>query len=193
MNKCLLHDKISATAIYENYALCQYCSEILRGDCGAEAQGTLTRRIEKVLNKKEVFNTKFVLNHPDAQAPTRAHDADAGNDLYAIEESTLEPGLHYKIKTGLQIQLPKGTVGLIKDRSSLGSKGIHVFAGVIDEGFTNDISVILCNLSQKPYIINKGDRIAQLLVMPVCNVKWEQASVLEETKRGNGAFGSSGK
>lgn len=193
MNKCLLHDKLMATAIYDNYSLCQDCSEILRGDCGTEAAGTIKRRIEKVLNKEKDFKTKFVLSHPNAKTPTRAHDTDAGNDLYAIEDSTLEPGLHYKIKTGLQIQLPKGTVGLIKDRSSLGSKGIHVFAGVIDEGYISDISVILCNLSQKPFIINKGDRIAQLLVMPVCNVKWEQASMLEETKRGNGAFGSSGK
>ncbi len=87
----------------------------------------------------------FTLTHKDAKAPTRAHQFDAGNDLYALEDAEVKPGEITKIRTGVCIALPNGTQGIIKDRSSMGSKGLHVFAGVIDAGYTGEISVILYN------------------------------------------------
>ncbi len=140
------------------------------------------------------MKVEFVLNEPATNPPSRAHEFDAGNDLHACEDAWIAPQSTTKVKTGVCIKLHKNTVGLIKDRSSLGSKGIHVFAGVIDHGYTGPISVILYNSNKfERYEIKKGDRIAQLLVMPVYNVEWEQTSHLEETDRGAGAFGSTGK
>lgn len=134
----------------------------------------------------------FKLNHPDAKAPTRAHHFDAGNDLYSIENIDLYPGVT-KIKTGVSVALPAGTVGVIKDRSSMGIKGLHVYAGVIDHGYTGEISVVLYNMSDKPYPVRVGDKIAQLVVLPISVVDWEQSDSLEATDRGDSGFGSSGK
>lgn len=135
----------------------------------------------------------YKLCHPDAKAPTRAHQHDAGNDLYSIEDKELPIGALVKIKTGLAISLNKQTVGLIKDRSSMGSKGLHVFAGVIDAGYTGEISVVLFNAGDTAYSIKKGEKVAQLLVMPVIDACWWEKDELESSARGDKGFGSSGK
>lgn len=139
------------------------------------------------------MNINFKLTHPDAKAPTRAHEYDAGNDLYALEDAVVGPHHVTKIRTGVAVALPEGTVGLIKDRSSLGSKAIHVFAGVIDAGYTGEISVILATISTSNFYIKKGDKIAQLVVSPIVVVNWQETTSLSETDRGEAGFGSSGK
>lgn len=136
---------------------------------------------------------KFVLSHPDAKQPTRAHDTDAGNDLYALEDTILVGSSVTKVKTGVSIALPVDTVGIIKDRSSMGAKGMHVFAGVIDTGYVGNISVVLYNSTPFNYEVKKGDRIGQLVIMPIVSAEWEQVDSLEITPRQNGGFGSSGK
>lgn len=88
---------------------------------------------------------KFSKTYPDAKTPNRAYDYDAGNDLFALEDAYIKPGETIKIKTGISVALPEGTQGIIKDRSSLGSKGIHVMAGVIDSSYRGEISVVLHN------------------------------------------------
>ncbi len=117
--------------------------------------------------------------------------------MYSIEDVTIEAGRIGKIKTGVSIDLPPGTVGIIKDRSSMGSKGMHVFAGVIDCGYIGEISVILYNSGKPsetwPYVVKKGDKIAQLVIMPIEVVEWEQVQELSSTERGSSGFGSSGK
>jgi dUTPase len=90
----------------------------------------------------------FVLLEKDAKMPTRAHEFDAGNDLYALEDCTIYPGCIAKVRTGVAVAVPQMMQGIIKDRSSMGSKGLHVFSGVIDHGYTGELSVVLHNSNQ---------------------------------------------
>lgn len=135
----------------------------------------------------------------NAILPTRGSDGAAGMDLYACLEEpvTLEPRGLYKIPTGLAIALPdKNTVGLVFARSGLGVKhGISLpnAVGVIDSDYRGEILVGMCNLSDKPYTMQPGERFAQLVVMPVLNMELEETDDLGETGRGEGGFGSTGK
>ncbi len=135
----------------------------------------------------------------NAILPTRGSDGAAGMDLYACldEPVTLEPRGLYKIPTGLAIALPdKNTVGLIFARSGLGVKhGISLpnAVGVIDSDYRGEILVGMCNLSDKPYTMQPGERFAQLVVMPVLNMELDETDDLGETDRGEGGFGSTGK
>lgn len=96
-------------------------------------------------------------------------------------------------KLGYAIALPEGTVGDIRDRSGMGSKGIHVFAGVIDEDYRGELGVVLFNASGQDLIINHGDRIAQMLVTIPLKPEVKEVDILDETERGEKGFGSSGK
>ncbi len=135
----------------------------------------------------------------NAIMPTRGSDGAAGMDLYACMDApvTLEPRGLYKIQTGIAIALPdKNTVGLIFARSGLGVKhGISLSnaVGVIDSDYRGELTVGLCNLSDKPYRIQPGERFAQLVVMPVLGLPLEEVDDLGETDRGTGGFGSTGK
>jgi dUTP pyrophosphatase len=135
----------------------------------------------------------------NAILPTRGSDGAAGMDLYAClnEPVTLEPRGLYKIPTGLAIALPdKNTVGLVFARSGLGVKhGISLpnAVGVIDSDYRGEILVGMCNLSDKPYTMQPGERFAQLVVMPVLNMELDETDDLGETDRGEGGFGSTGK
>ena len=135
----------------------------------------------------------------NAILPTRGSDGAAGMDLYAClnEPVTLEPRGLYKIPTGLAIALPdKNTVGLVFARSGLGVKhGISLpnAVGVIDSDYRGEILVGMCNLSDKSYTMQPGERFAQLVVMPVLNMELDETDDLGETDRGEGGFGSTGK
>jgi dUTP pyrophosphatase len=126
-----------------------------------------------------------------ALLPTRANPYDAGLDLYALESVPFKPGELVKVKTGIAVNIPKYCVGLIRDRSSVSLKNLKVTAGVIDHGYTGDISVVLTNHSDQYGCIQKGDKVAQLLVMPIY-----LPHVIEvdfKGDRGEKGFGSSGR
>jgi len=91
------------------------------------------------------------------------------------------------------MELPNSHVGIIKDRSSMGAKGIHVLGGVIDEDYRGEVMVVLLNTSSKVYVINTGDRIAQMVVLAAPWFEAKQVDELNTTVRGKGGFGSSGK
>lgn len=137
---------------------------------------------------------KIKKNHPQAIIPKNAYDQnDAAVDLHACENLILKPGERAVVNTGLQIALPVGYFGNIRDRSGLAIKhGLHTLAGVIDSHYRGDYTVILINLGSEPYEIKVGDRIAQLLIQKVESVEWQEVSELDETVRGAGGFGSSG-
>jgi len=132
-------------------------------------------------------------------APYYATDGSAGMDLAACIDNdiTLNPGDRHAVPTGIAIALPSdGYVGLIFARSSLGlKKGITLpnAVGVIDSDYRGEIMVALTNISDKPYTIKVGERIAQLVIMPVCAATVTVCDNLPETKRGAGGFGSTGK
>lgn len=130
---------------------------------------------------------------PDAVLPTRAHPDDAGLDLYNLDDVLLEPGEGKVVKTGIALALPAGHVGLVADRSSLGKRGIKTAGGVIDAGYRGEIHIVLWNISPASVQLKRGERIAQLLILPVATPAVFEVSELDETSRGTKGFGSSGK
>ena len=128
-----------------------------------------------------------------SQVPTKGHPSDAGWDLYADEDIELWPEETKLISTGIAMSLPKRFVGLIWDRSSMGVKGIHRHAGVIDSSYRGEVKVCLHNTSGDLHKIKRGDRIAQLLIQEIPIFRIHEVEELDSTKRGSGGFGSTGK
>lgn len=126
--------------------------------------------------------------------PTRSTVGSAGLDLYSIEPVVLVPNTPTKVRTGIAMQLPLGHVGLIQDRSGLGAKGVRTLAGVLDADYEGEVIVCLIFLGQGTILLNPGDRIAQLLVLPIPEVSvredWDES---RQSQRGQNGFGSSGR
>ena len=128
-----------------------------------------------------------------AYKPTRAHEADAGYDLYATEGGTIFPGMSKVFDTGVHVQIPKGYVGMVKSKSGLNVKHGITSEGVIDSGYTGSIRVKLYNHGLNPVTIEIGQKISQLVILPVFTPELEVVEELEDTDRGDGGFGSTGK
>lgn len=129
----------------------------------------------------------------EATLPTRAHPNDAGLDLYSIEDIILEAGQGKMAKTGIALALPEGFMGMVADRSSLAKRGIKTAGGIIDEGYRGEVHIVLWNISSEAVHLRKGERIAQLLIIPVVTPAVQEVTTLDETARGVKGFGSSGK
>jgi dUTP pyrophosphatase len=136
---------------------------------------------------------KVKLLHEDALVPERAHQSDAGWDLYSIDTVLLGPRSRYAFNTGLAVEIPIGCYGRIAPRSGLSLKGIDVGAGVIDRGYTGEVKVLLINNSGCPIKIDKGSKIAQL-ILEKCNYEEsiEVVYELDKTDRSDSGFGSTG-
>ena len=119
-------------------------------------------------------------------------EGDACMDMYSVEDTTIEPNSTEVVSTGIALEIPTGFEGIVRGRSGLASKGIHVHIGTIESSYRGDIGVIITNTTNKPFFINRGDRIAQFTVKPVNNILMEESEVLSETERGANGFGSSG-
>ena len=130
---------------------------------------------------------------PDATLPTRAHPDDAGLDLYASEEVALAPGAGAAVKTGIAAAIAPGHVGLVADRSSMARRGLKTAGGVIDAGYRGEIAVVLWNLSRESVELKKGERVAQLLIVPIATPAPREVAELGQTARGAGGFGSTGR
>ena len=126
-----------------------------------------------------------------AYKPMRAHDSDAGFDLFAREDVALSPDKIFKVDTGVHVLIPEGYVGLILPRSSYNCAGVATPTGVIDAGYTGSISVVL--VSKYDLMIFKGNRIAQLVIVPLPDVHLAGGDVTGgKSERGLGGFGSTG-
>jgi dUTP pyrophosphatase len=130
---------------------------------------------------------------PGAQLPVRAHSTDAGADLFAYEQHEIYPNEQKLVDTGIAIKIPEGYGGFIFNRSSQGKKGITIphSVGVIDSDYRGNLKVLLKNIGDDPYKISVGDRIAQLVIMPVLLVNFKD--IWNDTQRGTGGFGSTGQ
>ncbi len=128
-----------------------------------------------------------------AKLPTRAHPTDAGLDLYCRETQTVFAGESAIFDTGVHIELPPFTVGFVKSKSGLYVKHSLTSEGVVDEGYTGSIVVKVINHGHDDYTFNKGDKIAQFVVLPVQYNELELVDELGDTERGNGGFGSTGR
>ena len=135
---------------------------------------------------------KVVLDN-GAQLPTKAHDVDAGYDIYSPEIRYIKAGHSEVIDTGVHIQIPKGYVGMLKSKSGLNVKHGLVSEGVIDAGYNGSIAVKLYNHSFSDYYIQKGDKITQLVIMPIADTELILTDKLDDTERGNNGFGSTGR
>ena len=134
---------------------------------------------------------------PDAILPKYAHGSheDAGMDLCAVEDATLEPGVARMVATGLTVEIPPGYEAQVRPRSGLALK--HAISmpnapGTIDPGYRGELRVILLNLGREPYTVRAGDRIAQMIVARYEAVEWVEGELADST-RGTGGFGSSGR
>jgi dUTP pyrophosphatase len=140
---------------------------------------------------------RFVRLREEAILPKRAHDGDAGVDLYADEPAHLGPGERWSVGTGVSVEIPEGNAGLVLPRSGLASEhGIALVnaPGLIDSGYRGEIRVLLLNTDPaEVYRVKPGDRIAQLLLIPVIAAEPVEVERLTETARGEGGFGSSGR
>jgi dUTP pyrophosphatase len=135
--------------------------------------------------------------HPAAFAPVYAHgpEEDAGMDLRAVDRAVLAPGVPLAVPTGIAIELPSGYEAQIRPRSGLALKHAITLPNspaTIDPGYRGEIRVILLNLGSADYIVEKGDRIAQMVIARYEAVEWEESD-LQESVRGAGGFGSSGR
>jgi dUTP pyrophosphatase len=132
-----------------------------------------------------------------ARPPTRAHDGDAGFDLHAAEAAALGPGERASVGTGIAVAIPDGHAGLVLPRSGLAARhGISLVnaPGLIDAGYRGELRVLLLNTDrERSFEVAAGDRIAQLLVVRVEGPQLEEATNLDETGRGVGGFGSTGR
>lgn len=132
---------------------------------------------------------------PDLPMPKRAHLGDGGVDLHAREGVRLEPGQWRAIPTGVAVAIPEGHAGLVTPRSGLAARwGIGVVngPGLVDSGYRGEIMVILINQSSEPVELSRGDRIAQLVVVPIAAEEFVEVDDLSETPRGVGGLGSTG-
>jgi dUTP pyrophosphatase len=135
--------------------------------------------------------------HPNAYLPEYAHgpDEDAGMDLRSLEDIVLEPGRPRAVGTGLAIELPAGYEAQLRPRSGMAlrhSVTLPNAPATIDPGYRGEIKVILLNLGHQNYEVRRGDRIAQLVVARYEQIEWEEAQ-LNDSARGSGGFGSSGR
>jgi len=128
----------------------------------------------------------------DAKAPKYALPGDAGMDFFANEDTTIKPGQYQPVSTGIAIEIPLGYVGLVWDKSGIVHRGLKTAGGVIDSGYRGDIKIQVRNLSQEDFVINKGDKIAQILIQKVESPELIEADSLSETTRGESRFGSTG-
>lgn len=142
------------------------------------------------------LNIKVKLLKDNATVPAKAHKGDAGWDLCSAEAIELMPGETRLVNTGIAIEIPHGWYAQVKSRSGLGSRGIVVTAGVIDSSYRGEIKVVLINSapegSKSSFTFNPGDKIAQMVFLPVPEVTFEVAESLGDTQRGEGGFGSTG-
>jgi dUTP pyrophosphatase len=141
------------------------------------------------------MNIRIKKLHADAVLPAYAHGPleDAGMDLRSVERVVLSPGAAQGVPTGLAIELPPGHEAQVRPRSGLGLKhAITVNFGTIDPGYRGEIRVVMFNLGRADYVIEKGDRIAQLVIARYEAIEWEEGE-LGDSARGAGGFGSSGR
>ncbi len=131
---------------------------------------------------------------PGGAMPEYGSAAAAGADLRASETAVIAPGARAAVPTGLRLQIPPGHVGLVWPRSGLAVRhGIDTLAGVIDSDYRGELKVVLVNLGEEPFRVAPGDRIAQLLVQRVERAAFAPAAPLDDTGRGGGGFGSTGR
>jgi len=134
--------------------------------------------------------------HPDAILPAYAHEGDAGMDVRSVEDVVIPRGGRALVHTGLVMALPMGWEAQVRPRSGLALKhGVTVLntPGTIDAGYRGEVGVILANFGDSDFSVAKGDKVAQIVIAPVTRAEIVETEAVDETERGAGGFGSTGK
>ena len=136
---------------------------------------------------------KFMKLSKNAETPEYILGSDVGFDLKAIEDVNLFPLEQKTVRTGIAMEIPEGYVGLVRDRAGIVQKmNVHTVAGTFDSGFRGEVSIMLVNMNDKTVGIEKGMRVAQIILLPVARAKIEEVKKLSDTERGKKSFGSTG-
>ena len=131
--------------------------------------------------------------HNDAKLPTKGHPGDAGIDFYAIDTVMFAPNAQMRVHTGVALEIPEGHVGLIWDKSSISfNQGLKVMGGVIDAGFRGELVMSMYNTTDKEQKIEKGHKIAQMIIQKFEDCDIVEVADLSDTVRGDQGFGSTG-
>jgi len=139
------------------------------------------------------FYLKMKKLKPEAKMPTYAHPGDVGMDLYSLESYILKPGERRIFFVGFALEFPEGYGAFVMDKSSTSKAGLKTMGGVFDAGYRGEYNVGLINLSDADYVIERGDKLAQLVFLPVMIINPIEVDELNTTSRGTGSFGSTGK
>lgn len=130
---------------------------------------------------------------PRAKLPVRAHPTDSGADLFALTRTVLPARSITKVHTGVAVELPENTSGIIWGKSSVESQGIKAMAGLVDAPYRGELIVCMYNLNDTEFVFEAGQKVAQLVVLPTLYPTFEEAAELSDTTRADGGFGSTGK
>jgi len=142
--------------------------------------------MQKILKVKRISE--------DAKMPSYAHEGDAALDLFSRAQITFKPGEKHSVPTGIAMEIPEGHAGLIWDKSGLAiNQGLKTLGGVVDATYRGEVMVGMINLSNQEYVLEKGHKVAQMIIQKVEHVIVDEVENLSDTSRGEGGFGSTGK
>ena len=148
---------------------------------------------EKIAIKTESANLLVERINPEAKLPEKAHQSDAGYDLFAVENVSIPPYGQAKIGTGVKMAIPQNFAGLIWDKSSLAAQGLKTMGGVIDSGYRGEIIIIAKNLTEEFFNITKGQKVAQIIIQEIGDIPLIETEISDSTERKDSGFGSTGK
>ena len=129
----------------------------------------------------------------DAKLPKYGMPGDVAMDMFSMEEVTIPPMGHHRFWHGFALEFPEGYAAIVKDKGSISKAGLHTMGGVYDAGYRGEYNTHLVNLSDAAYTVQKGDKVGQLMIIPVAIAELEETDTLSESVRGEGRFGSTGK
>ncbi|MFA6301100.1 MAG: dUTP diphosphatase [Candidatus Paceibacterota bacterium] len=129
----------------------------------------------------------------NAKLPKYHHPGDVGMDMFAMESVTINPGERYRFWHGFALEFPEGYAAIVMDKSGISNSGLAKMGGVFDAGYRGEYNTLLVNLSDKPYTFEEGDKVSQLVIVPVIIGELEETKELSDSARGEGKFGSTGK
>ena len=151
---------------------------------------------EMIKNPRERVNVKIECINENAKIPQYAHPTDAGADVFALEDTTISPNTTKLVRTGIKVAIPAGYEIQVRPRSGLSLKtGLRIAnaPGTIDSDYRGEVGIIMTNIGANDETVKAGDKIAQLVIAPTPMIIWEEGKIEDNTERGEGGFGSTGK
>lgn len=149
------------------------------------------KKVKRVVGKEDTLEVKKLFS--DVYLPEYALSSDVGFDIRANETITLQPFEQKTVRTGIALKIPEGHVGLIRDRAGITTKmNVHTAAGTFDPAYRGEVSIVLINFGEETVQVEKGMRVAQMIILPVKRVKIKEVKQLELTDRYDRGFGSTG-